>query len=121
MMIYCRVKKPKAKKVTKKVREQHQDWLNSVQSMTTNFSSKNPSNYAKKATKITKPDLVVRGVYVRETQKYESINTGIGNATKAAPKVYTGTAMKGIATMHKSNAVPVFTDEQAKDISSMRR
>ena len=121
MMIYCRVKKPKAKKVSKKVREQHQDWLNSVQSMTTNFSSKNPSNYRKKATKITKPDLVVRGVYVRETQKYESINTGIGNATKSAPKVYTGTAMKGIATMHKSNAVPVFTDDEAKDISSMRR
>jgi hypothetical protein len=29
--------------------------------------------------------------------------------------------VKGIATMHKSNAVPVFTDEQAVDISRMRR
>ena len=27
----------------------------------------------------------------------------------------------GIGTMHKSNAVPIFTDEQAKDISTMRR
>jgi hypothetical protein len=27
----------------------------------------------------------------------------------------------GIATMHKSNAVPVFSDEQAVDISKMRR
>jgi len=27
----------------------------------------------------------------------------------------------GIATMHKSNAVPVFSDDEAKEISSMRR
>ncbi len=41
--------------------------------------------------------------------------------TKAETKVYTGTKVKGIATMHKSNAVPVFNDEQAVEISSMRR
>jgi hypothetical protein len=29
--------------------------------------------------------------------------------------------MKGVATMHKSNAVPVFTDKEAKEISNMRR
>ena len=34
---------------------------------------------------------------------------------------YTGTLVKGIATMHKSNAVPVIDQEQATDISSMRR
>ena len=44
-----------------------------------------------------------------------------GNATLAPAKVYTGTKVKGIATMHKSNAVPVFSDEQAVDISRMRR
>ena len=44
-----------------------------------------------------------------------------GNATLPAPKVYTGTKVKGIATMHKSNAVPVFSDEEAIDISKMRR
>lgn len=36
-------------------------------------------------------------------------------------KVYTGTLIKGIATMHKSNAVPVINDEQAKDLAKMRR
>jgi hypothetical protein len=46
---------------------------------------------------------------------------GTGNATLAAPKVYTGTKVKGIATMHKSNAVPVFSDEEAIEISKMRR
>jgi len=41
--------------------------------------------------------------------------------TVKSPKVYTGTKVKGIATMHKSNAVPVFSDEEAVDISKMRR
>jgi hypothetical protein len=50
-----------------------------------------------------------------------SLNSAGGNATVAPPKVYTGTKVKGIATMHKSNAVPVFSDEQAVDISRMRR
>jgi hypothetical protein len=54
------------------------------------------------------------------THHIPSVNTG-GNATLAAPKVYTGTKVKGIATMHKSNAVPVFSDEEAVEISRMRR
>jgi hypothetical protein len=36
-------------------------------------------------------------------------------------KQYTGTKVLGIATMHKSNAVPVFAEEQAIEISQMRR
>lgn len=35
--------------------------------------------------------------------------------------MYTGTLVRGIATMHKSNAVPVIDEEQMKDISRMRR
>ena len=54
------------------------------------------------------------------TAHLKSVDTG-GNATLKPPKVYTGTKVKGIATMHKSNAVPVFSDEEAVDISRMRR
>jgi hypothetical protein len=54
------------------------------------------------------------------TAHIKSVDTG-GNATLKPPKVYTGDKVKGIATMHKSNAVPVFSDEQAIDISKMRR
>ena len=54
------------------------------------------------------------------TAHIKSVDTG-GNATLAPAKVYTGDKVKGIATMHKSNAVPVFSDEQAVDISRMRR
>ena len=56
----------------------------------------------------------------RSTAHIPSRDTG-GNATLAPAKVYTGTKVKGIATMHKSNAVPVLSDEQAVDISRMRR
>jgi N-acetylglucosamine-6-phosphate deacetylase len=57
----------------------------------------------------------------RSTTHIPSRDTGMVSATLAAPKVYTGTKVKGIATMHKSNAVPVFSDEEAIDISKMRR
>lgn len=40
---------------------------------------------------------------------------------RPADKVYTGDKIKGIGTMHKSNAIPVFSDEQAHDIARMRR
>jgi hypothetical protein len=55
------------------------------------------------------------------TAHIPSLNTVGGVAALAPPKVYTGTKVKGIATMHKSNAVPVFSDEEAIDISKMRR
>lgn len=35
--------------------------------------------------------------------------------------VYSGTLVKGISTMHKSNAVPIIDDQEAKDHASMRR
>jgi hypothetical protein len=55
------------------------------------------------------------------TAHIKSLNSNVGSATLAPPKIYTGTKVKGIATMHKSNAVPVFSDEEAQDISRMRR
>jgi hypothetical protein len=51
-----------------------------------------------------------------------SRNTGeAGTSTNTPIKQYTGTKVKGIGTMHKSNAVPIFSDEEARDISTMRR
>ena len=44
-----------------------------------------------------------------------------GDCTKQEPMKYTGTLVKGIATMHKSNAVPVISQEEATDIANMRR
>ena len=41
-------------------------------------------------------------------------------AKKESP-IYTGTLVRGIATMHKSNAVPIINKEEATDIARMRR
>jgi len=53
--------------------------------------------------------------------RIESRDTGWVACTKGADKIYTGTKVKGIGTMHKSNAVPIFSDDEAVDISKMRR
>lgn len=56
----------------------------------------------------------------RESPKVESgIGIGVGGARKEM--TYTGTLIKGIATMHKSNAVPIINEKQAVEISQMRR
>jgi hypothetical protein len=55
------------------------------------------------------------------THHIRSLNSGAGVATLAPAKVYTGTKIKGIGTMHKSNAVPIFSDEEAVAIANMRR
>ena len=58
----------------------------------------------------------------RETVRIASRDTGHSGAvcTKDIPQ-YTGTNIVGISTLHKSNAVPVFSREEAIDISKMRR
>jgi len=59
---------------------------------------------------------------VAELRKFDSVDSGHKGAVtiKQTPH-YTGTKIVGIGTMHKSNAVPIFSDQEAKDISSMRR
>jgi hypothetical protein len=57
----------------------------------------------------------------RDSKQYPSRDTGVGSTALRAPKVYTGTSMLGVATMHKSNSVPVFSSQEATEISSMRR
>lgn len=52
------------------------------------------------------------------------VSAGIGNGSTAKPseKVYSGERkLLGIATMHKSNMVPVFAKQDAEDIAKMRR
>ena len=59
----------------------------------------------------------------RETPNYPSVQTsGNVNATaRKEPEKYTGTLIKGISTLHKSNAVPIISEEEAKEHASMRR
>jgi hypothetical protein len=57
----------------------------------------------------------------RETPRINSVDTGWVTCAKPQDQTYTGTKCKGVGTMHKSNAVPIFSDEEAIEISKMRR
>ena len=50
-----------------------------------------------------------------------SLVTPGGDCSKHESIKYTGTKVLGIATMHKSNPVPIFSDQEAIDVSTMRR
>ena len=57
-------------------------------------------------------------IRIRSNSKYGIVS---GTCAKPEPKVYTGNRLIGIATMHKSNMVPVFNHDDAKEIAKMRR
>ena len=57
----------------------------------------------------------------RETPHYPSLNSDRGVAVKQERQQYTGDNMLGIGQLHKSNAVPVFKQEDAEDLAKMRR
>lgn len=50
-----------------------------------------------------------------------SRDSGDGIGAKKMANTYTGDNLIGIGMMHKSNLVPVFKGDEAKDLSSMRR
>ena len=53
---------------------------------------------------------------------YQSADDSDGiNTAPVEKKTYTGTLIKGISTLHKSNAVPIISQEEAIDIANMRR
>jgi hypothetical protein len=56
-----------------------------------------------------------------ELQKIRSLVTPGGDTPKSPPKIYSGDKMIGIAVAHKSCLVPIFSKEQAQDMSKMRR
>ena len=109
MIIHSHIPKRKKRKPTARQRELQASW----EAILKKYESKKPVKSVQ--------TYVAPKPYVRETKHYPSLNSYGGNATKASPKVYTGDKMLGIATLHKSNAVPVFNTEEAQDISKMRR
>jgi hypothetical protein len=117
MSIIYTNQRSKKKNKTKKEIAEYQAWLDSVTTQTTSFSKKT----VKKTFNLqTVPTLSAPPG--RETPYYPSKVTSGGSCTKPIHgKVYTGSSMKGIGTLHKSNAVPIFTDEEAKDQALMRR
>jgi len=113
-MIYGYIPKSKPKKLTKAQQEQKDMWLASINKLSEKRYSRSPLE----ETKLT---LTSMATFRRETPKIASLDTGFIACTKKFGNSYTGDKIKGIGTMHKSNAVPIFTDNEAKEIASMRR
>ena len=79
------------------------------------------------------PKKIVRKVFKQESvlpamgttrvvpKNIPSMVTPGGDCSKHESKKYTGTKVLGIATMHKSNPVPIFSDQEAVDVATMRR
>lgn len=108
-IIHTHFKKRKPKKMNARQRELQSDW------------EKLQKKYEGKPVKRNVEAWCPPQAYVRETPKIASLDTGFLACTKKETPQYTGSAIKGIGTMHKSNAVPIFTDEQAIEIATMRR
>jgi hypothetical protein len=113
-MIYGYIPKSKPKKLTKAQEQQKTEWLASINKLSAKRYSNSP---------VIKTSLPLKKMapFRRETPNYNSVDTGFIPCTKRFQNSYTGDKIKGIGTMHKSNAVPVFTDNEAKEIASMRR
>ena len=62
--------------------------------------------------------------FSRTTESYPSLSTSDsfrGSTAKTEPKQYTGDQIVGIATLHKSNMVPVSRGDNPEIYSKMRR
>jgi len=61
-------------------------------------------------------------IRMAEAKRYESReNFSVAVGARTETQKYTGDYVIGIATMHKSNAVPVTNPKHATEISQMRR
>jgi len=112
-IIHTHIKKPKKRKMTAKQRELKSSWEAMLKKYETKTTVRKDQSLSSTYS-LGKPAC-------RETPKIPSLPFSGAPCYKKPNPVYTGTAIKGIGTMHKSNAVPVFSDDEAKDIASMRR
>jgi len=77
--------------------------------------------------KQTKPqwrDYEFKKSFSRTTESYPSLSSSDslrGSTAKAEPKQYTGDQIVGIATLHKSNLVPVSRGDNPEIYAKMRR
>jgi len=120
--------KPRTKAQQAQFEQSHREYNKSMKRMGCHDQMMSLEDYDLYCRGQYKPKL--KGVYVapenksyqRETPNIPSLGNGVGVATKKEATRYTGDLIVGIATMHKSNAVPVMRGTtQAEDIAKMRR
>ena len=115
-MLHTSLGKSKKRKPDAKARQLREEWENMLKKYATKTSTASASTHKK----LSESDFLGKTA-CRETPKIPSLRFTGGVCPKKASPVYTGTKVKGIGTMHKSNAVPIFSDEEAVAIATMRR
>lgn len=108
-MLHTSIGKSKKRKPTAKQRELDASWEKLMKKY-------EPTKPLKAVKPISAPK-----PFIRETPKIASLPFTGGACAKKESPVYTGDKIKGIGTMHKSNSVPVFSNEEAIAIATMRR
>ncbi len=135
-------KKPKPKITKAKLNELEKEWLKDNKRLRQNHMHRDQRTFAEyidyvygnvKIKKEFKPYETQHEPYTRPTPNYPSASPtkkrpnassgqrGTNPTPRKEPQRYTGTLVKGISTMHKSNAVPIINKEQATEISRMGR
>ena len=81
------------------------------------------TNYVMGKTKKTKTATKVSLDHLtkKHSTDHKSIADGKGDTSRKEPTKYTGTLIKGLSQMHKSNLVPVINEEEIHAIARMRR
>jgi hypothetical protein len=112
------MRRSKKKKPTTSQIEAYVEFLKKLDKLHPNFASRSPS----KALPRQKAIMMLKPPPGREFYTANSSPSSFSGSTgKKESPLYTGSAMKGIGTMHKSNSVPVFSSEEAIEIATMRR
>jgi len=111
-------KKRKAKNKTKKMLEaeaKHEKWLRKMNA--------HPEQIAKNKEKNANVSILCVPDYSSDSSSLPTSDVIPGGSTAPAERqIYSGERrLLGVATMHKSNMVPVFDSKDAKDIAQMRR
>jgi len=133
--VYTTSKKPKKKRKAEKVsfsamelewrkynKDMRKSHCHNLQFATLKDYIEYRSSKSNKFTKEFK-EYVPEKTFERKQQKYASIPPTATDISFSKPErpEYTGDYIVGIATMHKSNLVPVGRDDNPKDYSTMRR
>lgn len=93
---------------------EYQEWLAKHNTVKKTHSKPEPLKYSlSSGTRDTNPNNLVI--------KSHGVVMSSDATVKKKEHKYTGDAIVGVATMHKSNLTPVFSKEDAVSISSMRR
>lgn len=114
MIIYTNSRSKRKKRKTKKELAEYDAWLKRIQADKTEFST---HKTVLKPPRRNAPEIPAD----RNMRVYPSVQDTHYDTFRKPDKFYTGDAMIGIGTLHKSNAVPLFNTQDAKDQANMRR